>query len=69
MTVKFKDPLSAQACVLKMNGRFFAGRRIEASVFFGKQRFRRSDTEDEQGTEEERLARFNDFIMQQDEEN
>ncbi|KIY64154.1 hypothetical protein CYLTODRAFT_381276 [Cylindrobasidium torrendii FP15055 ss-10] len=68
MTVKFKDPLSAQACVVKMNGRFFAGRRIEASVFFGKQRFRRSDTEDEQGTEEERLARFNDFIMQQDEE-
>jgi HIV Tat-specific factor 1 len=28
MTVKFKDTVSARACVLKMNGRFFDGRRV-----------------------------------------
>lgn len=28
MTVKFKEPVSAQACVAKMNGRYFGGRRV-----------------------------------------
>lgn len=32
MTVKFKDAHSAQACVLKMNGRFFDGRRVSPSL-------------------------------------
>lgn len=81
MTVKFKDTVSAQACVLvshfaivpfafslksaqRMDGRFFAGRRVEASLFYGKQRFQRSGVgEEEEGTEEERLAAFNDWIM------
>ncbi|KAJ6609907.1 hypothetical protein B0H10DRAFT_2177997 [Mycena sp. CBHHK59/15] len=42
MTVKFRDPLSAQACVLKMNGRYFDGMRVEAALYSGKQRFQRS---------------------------
>lgn len=28
MTIKFKEPISAQACVMKMNGRFFDGRKV-----------------------------------------
>jgi len=28
MTVKFKDAAAAQACILKMNGRFFDGRKV-----------------------------------------
>ncbi len=28
MTIKFKDAVSAQACVYKMNGRFFDGRKV-----------------------------------------
>ncbi|KAG7449537.1 uncharacterized protein BT62DRAFT_985135 [Guyanagaster necrorhizus] len=47
ITVKFRDPLSAQACVIKMNGRFFDGRRVEASLYNGKQRFQRNGTNDE----------------------
>ena len=63
MTVKFRDPIGAQACVIvrvrtqydlhilthsqKMNGRFFAGRRIEASLYAGKQRFKRSGAGEE----------------------
>jgi HIV Tat-specific factor 1 len=84
MTVKFRDPLSAQACLLvsvlcyplypllngrsalkKMNGRFFAGRRIEATLFSGKQRFQRSGGGDEiegEGDEAEK-KRLDDFAQ------
>ncbi|TBU49460.1 hypothetical protein BD309DRAFT_909676 [Dichomitus squalens] len=62
MTVKFKDPLSAQACMIKMNGRFFAGRRIEATLYAGRQRFRRSGYGDNFGEGEEgEKARLDDF--------
>ncbi|KAI0630200.1 hypothetical protein C8Q77DRAFT_247934 [Trametes polyzona] len=87
MTVKFKDPLSAQACVLvstvptlvsadplkvtsqKMNGRFFAGRRIEASLYAGRQRFRRSGHGDTLGdgdeNEKKRLDEFAKWLMEE----
>ncbi|KAL4074048.1 hypothetical protein V8B97DRAFT_1865601 [Scleroderma yunnanense] len=68
MTVKYRDPLSAQACVLKMNGRFFAGRRIEASLYTGKQRFKRSgvggDFEGElDEAEKSRLDKFANWLL------
>jgi len=28
MTIKFKDPTAAQACIMKMNGRYFDKRRV-----------------------------------------
>ncbi|KAG5653042.1 hypothetical protein H0H81_002559 [Sphagnurus paluster] len=65
MTVKFRDPISAQACLIKMNGRFFAGRRIEASLFSGKQRFRRSgagDDHEDDGADAEK-KRLDDFAQ------
>ncbi|KAF5386014.1 hypothetical protein D9615_002527 [Tricholomella constricta] len=65
MTVKFRDHISAQACLLKMNGRFFAGRRIEASLFTGKQRFKRSgagDDHEDEGEEAEK-KRLDDFAQ------
>ena len=49
----------------KMNGRFFAGRRIEASLYAGKQRFRRSGAGDEfdgEGDEDEK-QRLDDFAQ------
>ncbi|OMJ15539.1 Splicing factor U2AF-associated protein 2 [Smittium culicis] len=36
VTVKFKDTLGAQAAVQLLNGRFFAGRQIEAFICYGK---------------------------------
>ncbi|KAH9048346.1 hypothetical protein EDB84DRAFT_1673143 [Lactarius hengduanensis] len=69
ITVKFRDPLNAQACVLKMHGRFFSGRKIEASLWIGKQRFRRSgaaeDFEDTGGDEGEkqRLDAFTQWLL------
>ncbi len=51
-----------------MNGRFFAGRKIEASLYAGKQRFRRSGAGEEyedEGDEAEgrRLDDFASWLM------
>lgn len=32
MTVKFKEATAAQACVMKMNGRFFDGRKVSHAL-------------------------------------
>jgi len=69
MTVRFKDVISAQACVLKMNGRFFAGRKISANYLNGKSQFKRSgreEGEDEQddGNEKERLDGFAKWLVE-----
>jgi HIV Tat-specific factor 1 len=48
-----------------MDGRFFAGRRIEATLFSGKQRFKRSgagDEIEEEGVEAEK-KRLDDFAQ------
>ena len=95
MTVKFRDPISAQACVLvrrlsfvpsherretslmlnprktlqKMQGRFFSGRKVEASLWIGKQHFKRSgvaeDVEEVVGDEGEkkRLDAFAHWLL------
>ena len=81
MTVKFRDHLSAEACVIvsisfqpphypviltfnqKMNGRFFDGRRIEASLFSGKQRFQRSGDDFEGEGDEAERKRLDDFAQ------
>ncbi|GAA5908516.1 hypothetical protein JCM8208_002652 [Rhodotorula glutinis] len=42
MTVRFKDELAAQACIAKMNGRFFGGRTVAAFPMDGSQRYKKS---------------------------
>ncbi|KAJ6499309.1 hypothetical protein C8R45DRAFT_821272 [Mycena sanguinolenta] len=68
MTVKFRDPLSAQACVIRMNGRFFDGLRVEAALYSGKQRFKRSGAGDEiegdnDEAEKSRLDSFAQWLL------
>jgi HIV Tat-specific factor 1 len=51
-----------------MNGRFFAGRRIEATLYAGKQRFNRSGASDEvegdnDEAEKKRLDDFAHWLM------
>lgn len=50
-----------------MNGRFFDGRRVEASLYSGKQRFQRSgageDLEDDGGGDESEKKRLDDFAQ------
>ncbi len=48
-----------------MNGRFFDGRRVEAALYSGRQRFQRSgagDELDEEGDEAEK-KRLDDFAQ------
>lgn len=52
----------------KMNGRFFAGRRVEASLYSGKQRFKRSGAGeefegDDDDAEKKRLDDFANWLM------
>ncbi|GAA5829460.1 hypothetical protein JCM5353_001341 [Sporobolomyces roseus] len=42
MTVRFKEELSAQACIAKMSGRFFAGRTIQAYPMNSSHKFIKS---------------------------
>jgi HIV Tat-specific factor 1 len=54
-----------------MNGRFFAGRRVEANLFTGKQRFRRSGAGEDHGedgadAEKKRLDEFAQWLMEED---
>lgn len=92
MTVKFRDPISAKACIIvshfvpptfvpdptlrtlqKMQGRFFAGRRVEAYLYTGLQRFKRSKGEDDDmvgdgaDSERKRLDDFAEWLMNEGE--
>ncbi|GBB86581.1 hypothetical protein RclHR1_00130022 [Rhizophagus clarus] len=66
VSVKFKDQLSAEACVMKMNGRFFAGRRIEAEIFDGKQKYKKTGAKSGETEEEEsvRLEKYSKWLEQ-----
>lgn len=44
VTVKFKEPESALACIDLMHGRSFGGMKVEAALATGKERFKRSKT-------------------------
>ncbi len=68
MSVRFKSALDAEACVTKFHGRFYAGRRIEAVLWDGKAKWKKSggggDDDGEGGGEgeKERLKRFEDWL-------
>ncbi|KAI9263295.1 hypothetical protein BDA99DRAFT_64039 [Phascolomyces articulosus] len=53
---------SAQACILMMNNRYFAGRQISAEIYDGKERYQKSGTkgteEDDEEAEKARLERY-----------
>ncbi|KAJ7218074.1 hypothetical protein GGX14DRAFT_599556 [Mycena pura] len=68
MSVKFRDPLSAQACVMRMNGRYFDGRSVEAFLYSGKQRYQRSGAGDDiegdnDEAEKKRLDSFAQWLL------
>jgi HIV Tat-specific factor 1 len=47
VTIKFQDPIAAQACVMKNNNRFFGGRQLKAWLFDGKTRYRKTGAGEE----------------------
>lgn len=53
-----------------MNGRFFDGRRIEASLYTGQQHFKRSgvgeNLEEGEDSDKKRLDEFAEWLMKED---
>ncbi|BDD54716.1 hypothetical protein MPDQ_000317 [Monascus purpureus] len=43
VSVRFTDPEAARQCVRVMDGRYFAGTRVEAYIFDGSERFKKSN--------------------------
>ncbi|KAI8922324.1 hypothetical protein DFJ77DRAFT_425403 [Powellomyces hirtus] len=66
MTIRFKEVESAELCIRKMNGRFFAGRRIEAALFDGKSKYQqsKSDIQDD-ADEKQRLEAYEKWLEAQ----
>ncbi|KAJ3285697.1 hypothetical protein HDU79_007129 [Rhizoclosmatium sp. JEL0117] len=63
ITVRFKETEAAAKCVEKNNGRFFGGRKIEAYIWDGKEKFKETKTAEEiQAEEEKRLAAFENWL-------
>ncbi|KAK2760713.1 hypothetical protein FQN54_001948 [Arachnomyces sp. PD_36] len=71
-SVRFSDPETAVACVQMMDGRFFAGTRVEAYVADGSEKFKKTNekraallssvAEGEADEESERLDKFGSWL-------
>lgn len=61
VSIRFRDPEPAAACVRLMNGRFFGGRRLVAEVYDGKTRYDAYKSGKGQETEEEEKARLDRY--------
>ncbi|GAA6017775.1 hypothetical protein JCM10207_000496 [Rhodosporidiobolus poonsookiae] len=82
ITVRFKDDIAAQACIVKMGGRFFGGRTVRAFPMDGSKKYKKSgggvslagtgldDDEDSAAAkkEEERLEKYADWLEKGGEE-
>lgn len=66
MSVRFKEEASAQACLLRMNGRHFGGRRIEAFFADPKVKYQKSkkgdDVFQDEEEEKQRLEKFSQWL-------
>ncbi|OUM67074.1 hypothetical protein PIROE2DRAFT_40318, partial [Piromyces sp. E2] len=67
ISVRFKDELSVLLCIRKMNGRYFAGKRIVAEVYDGKTKYRVDNPlENKEEEERKRSERYRQFLNQQE---
>lgn len=63
VTIRFSNAMAAKACADAFNGRLYDGRRLEASISDGSERFKKSrkaKTDDEE--EAKRLEEYSNFI-------
>uniref|UniRef100_G3MS45 17S U2 SnRNP complex component HTATSF1 n=1 Tax=Amblyomma maculatum TaxID=34609 RepID=G3MS45_AMBMU len=64
-TITFKEPEEADACISRMNGRWFAQRQLSAETWDGRTKYKIFETEEEL---EARLKKWDDFLDGEDEE-
>lgn len=60
-TITFNEFDDADKCIALMNGRFFAGRKLEATHWDGKTKYKMEETEEEV---EKRMKQWDDFLEQ-----
>ncbi|KAI9329586.1 hypothetical protein DFJ73DRAFT_860497 [Zopfochytrium polystomum] len=66
MTVRFKEQEAAERCVERNDGRFFAGRKIAAYLYDGKEKFKETKTQaDIEAEEAKRLAAYEAWLESQ----
>lgn len=61
--ITFNEFEDADKCIELMNGRFFAGRRLDAAHWDGKTKYKVQETEEEV---EKRMAKWDKFLEQQE---
>ena len=67
VTIRFSNAVAAEACVRVYDGRWFDGRRIEAYIADGSEKFKKSNKyEDDEKAEEERLEEFSKHIEKEE---
>ncbi|KAF3939545.1 hypothetical protein ABW19_dt0210208 [Dactylella cylindrospora] len=62
VSVRFGNEQSALACVRMMDGRHFAGAKVEAYIYDGQERFRKKRVVDTEGEENSRLDKFGAWL-------
>ena len=63
VTIKFRDEDAAAQCIERMQGRFFGGRKLSASLWDGFTQFGKVRVvQNTAGEEEQRLAKFAEEI-------
>ncbi|KFH72077.1 hypothetical protein MVEG_02370 [Podila verticillata NRRL 6337] len=68
VSVRFKDKESALLCIKLMNGRFFAGQRVEADIYDGHTKYESTKTKEQLEEEEkQRLDRYAKWLESEEE--
>lgn len=63
VTVRFANAMAAKACAKIFDGRFYEGRRLQAYIADGSEKFKKSKKQDSnEEDEQERLEGFGQFI-------
>ncbi len=63
-TIKFREPAAADACRLRMHGRWFGGRQLRAALYDGKTDFNAGRPKQAGESEEEQAARLERYARE-----
>ncbi|KAF3918442.1 hypothetical protein ABW21_db0201953 [Orbilia brochopaga] len=65
VSVRFANEQSAQACVRMMDGRHFAGAKVEAYIYDGQEKFKKHKAKDTEADEKARLDQFGAWLEEE----
>ncbi|CAO3663100.1 unnamed protein product [Umbelopsis vinacea] len=71
ISVRYKEPESAEACIKLMDKRYFAGKQIHAEIYDGHTKYQKSgasDAEEDEEAEKARLEKYAKWLESQEED-